>query len=163
MPPPASSEERDIALGEFQAFMKSGDPDGEPPGYWVEEDSNFLGGLLGTLFHFFLAVIRYFVFKLRFWSGVQWIAKLRIKTDQFSIEPGQCGLNVAYTYLGLSRLKKQDILGAVEALRLSGLVWPCPHNTTFGLKRGLANALKPYPEAQRVIDEYFQIVAAFKA
>jgi hypothetical protein len=70
-----------------------------------------------------------------------------VDLDRFSLEPASCGLNRAYTRLGLARLGSGDELGAVDCLRKSWRVHPCPHNTTFGLRPELWNAVATMPGA----------------
>lgn len=99
---------------------------------------------------------------LGIWPLVSACAKLRIITEGWSFEPRQCGYNRAYTLLGLARVKRKDISGAIKAIQESWQVLPRPHNTSFGLWTVLAKELKDYPEAEDSINDYREIVNAFR-
>jgi hypothetical protein len=129
-----------------------------------DEDKIFrsiLGLIGGFLLHSTLFIITLLAKKLHLWTLVSSCAKLRIKTDKLSAEPIQCGLNKAYTNLGLAKLHQKDIYSAIEALHMSSRVWPCPHNTTFGLSYELVKQLKNIPEAYNTVEEYKEIASAF--
>ena len=70
-----------------------------------------------------------------------WAARNIVDLDRFSLEPASCGLNRAYMRLGLAKLAARDELGAIDCLRKSWHVHPCPHNTSFGLSPALWRAL----------------------
>jgi len=99
--------------------------------------------------------------RLHLWRVVSICAKLRIKTDNFSDEPIQCGYNMAYTNLGIARFNQNDIDGAIDALYISGQVWPCPHKTSFGLSDELVNKLKNIPKADKAVKDYIEIASLF--
>jgi hypothetical protein len=82
------------------------------------------------------------------------LARARIATDRLSFEPRSCGLNNAYTNLGLARLGQEKIAEAISCLDASWHVHPCPHNTSFGLKKRLAAALARYPQAHAWLEQY---------
>jgi hypothetical protein len=82
------------------------------------------------------------------------LARARIASDRLSYEPRSCGLNNAYTNLGLALLRQNDVIGAIECLEASWHVHPCPHNTSFGLKTRLAAALKPHAQAHASLEQY---------
>jgi hypothetical protein len=98
---------------------------------------------------------------LRIKKAVSFFAKLRISTDKFSYEPCSCGYNNAYTKLGLALLTKNDVNGAIRCLDASWRVHPCPHNSSFGLKRSLVAKLRKYPEAENVVNQYIKIGKQF--
>ena len=85
------------------------------------------------------------------------LARLRVEADTFSLEPVSCGLNSAYTYLGLSLLAKNDLQGAIDCLDTSWRVHPCPHNVSYGLKRRLVGRLKNCEEAKKVVEQYIKM------
>ncbi len=62
-----------------------------------------------------------------------WAAGRVLTLDRLSLEPARCGLNRAYTRLGLAKLAAGDQLSAIACLRNSWHVHPCPHSTSFGL------------------------------
>ncbi len=88
-------------------------------------------------------------------------ARHRILTDKDWFEPVMCGLNAAFTDLGLALLETGDVNGAVECLRRSARVYPCPHNTTFGLDPRLWRALERVPEATAARSEYERVARRF--
>lgn len=90
-----------------------------------------------------------------------WSARHRILTDKYWYEPARCSLNHAFTDLGLALLEMGDVPGAVECLRRSWRVYPCPHNTTFGLSTRLWKALEGVPEAAAARSEYERIARRF--
>lgn len=96
--------------------------------------------------------------------GLQlWSARHRILTDKYWYEPARCSLNHAFTDLGLALLEMGDVPGAVECLRRSWRVYPCPHNTSFGLSPRLWKALEDVPEAAAARSEYERIARRFSA
>ena len=129
----------------------------------LESKANYCKYIFGTLLHgllFFLIAISK---QIRLWWLVLFFAKIRIVTDSWSFEPRQCGYNQAYTLVGLYRLRNKNVSGAITALKESWQVYPCPHNTTFGLSRELIVQLSKYPEAKLAIAEYIEIYNSFKA
>lgn len=98
------------------------------------------------------------------WLGWQlFSARHRILTDKVRVEPVTCGLNSAFTDLGLVLLGMGDVTGAVECLRRSARVYPCPHNTSFGLDPRLWRALEGITEAAAVRVEYERVARRFSA
>jgi hypothetical protein len=97
----------------------------------------------------------------RVYKASVFFAKTRINTDKYSFEPCSCGLNQAYTRLGLALLKKKDVAGAIDCLAASWRVHPCPHSTSFGLAKRLALALRPYPEAAVAVQQYVRMGERF--
>lgn len=89
------------------------------------------------------------------------LARARIVSDRWSSEPRTCGLNTAYTNLGLARLGRHDLPGAIRCLDASWRVHPCAHNVTFGLKQRLAAALKDHPEAHAALEQYERMSKLF--
>ncbi len=90
-----------------------------------------------------------------------WAANKIVALDHLSFEPVSCGLNRAYGRLGLAKLVAGDQLGAIECLRTSWRVHPCPHNTSFGLVVGLWQALASTPGAARASREYEEMARKF--
>ena len=85
------------------------------------------------------------------------LSKARIEADRFSFEPKSCGLNKAYTQLGLALLAQNDLDGAIGCLDASWRVHPCPHNASYGLDRRLVSKLKSYEEAKGVVERYISV------
>lgn len=90
-----------------------------------------------------------------------WAAQREIELDYLWYEPIACGLNHAYTRLGLSLLASGDTAGAARCLRASWHVYPCPHNTSFGLDRRLRAALSETEDAVESVDEYEAVERRF--
>mgnify|MGYP007055200521 CR=1 FL=1 len=114
------------------------------------------------IFHVPLYVITQLSKAIGFWWLASICCRLRIITDRWSFEPRQCGYNRAHTILGLYNLKRNDVDAAISALKESWQVYPCPHNTSFGLLLSLSKALENIPKAQGVVDEYKEICREFK-
>jgi hypothetical protein len=163
MKPPASIDDLKDGLEQYHAWSDAGGPEELCPDFMKEEfkQSNLSRMLLGLLVHIPLLLLKFMSLKIYFWPGVRWFTLARIRTDNLSFEPSQCGLNTAYTYLGIGKLKSGDIEGAINALKSSSLVWPCPHNTSFGLRMRLARELGEYPEARGAVNEYKQLAYLF--
>jgi hypothetical protein len=129
----------------------------------IVNDMGFLKIFMGLVIHSLIAILIFLSKLLRLWRVVILLSKLRVKTDGFSYEPRQCGYNSAYTNIGLSKLKIGDVVGAIEALDESWQVYPCPHNTSFGLKTSLVKELSKYPEASENVANYVEIYKRFRA
>lgn len=78
-----------------------------------------------------------------------WTARQRVAYDRMAFEPASCSLNHAFTELGLALLATGDYRSAIECLRKSWQVRPCPHNTSFGLNPRLWKPWGTYPRVQR--------------
>jgi hypothetical protein len=117
--------------------------------------------LVGLSLHPFLAILMETAQLLRFATLQAALARIRIATDTFSFEPKSCGLNNAFTHLGLALLAKKNIAGARKCLEASWRVHPCPHNSSYGLSKGLVSKLRDYPEAESEIAEYLRIGKKF--
>jgi hypothetical protein len=91
-----------------------------------------------------------------------WAAQKIVELDRFALEPASCGLNRAYTRLGLAKLAAGDELGAIHCLRNSWRVHPCPHNTAFGLSPALWRAIAAVPGASAARDEYEGMARRFR-
>lgn len=117
--------------------------------------------LAGMLLHSFVFGFTGLFSFLRMWWLVALLTKFRITTDWLASEPRQCGFNKAFTRLGMIHLKKGRVKSAISCLEESALVYPCPHNSSFGLAKGLAMALETYPEASNSVQEYKRINREF--
>ncbi len=116
----------------------------------------------GMVLHLFLWLLTRLgqIFKIN--SLSIWASKKRIKYDSFWPEPLSCGLTNSYTDLGLGYLREGEIRKAIECLDKAWRVYPCPHNSSYGLKLKLYNRLKNYPEAKDVTTEYREMWHNFK-
>jgi len=120
-----------------------------------------LRGLYGLLLHSILAVLRSAAIFLSSYRISQWASWKRIETDGLSFEPEACGMHSAFTNIGLARLKLRDLEGAIQSLKASCRVRPCPHTTSFGLHRSLRNELARYSEAKKAVEEYDSFAREF--
>ncbi len=118
-------------------------------------------GLTGSFLHTILVILRSAAMLLGLYRIQEWASWKRIETDSFSYEPEACGMHSAFTNIGLARLELKDLDGAIHSLRASCRVHPCPHTTSFGLKRSLRNALVPYVEAKEAIAEFDSFAREF--
>jgi len=92
-----------------------------------------------------------------------WAARQQVRFDWMALEPASCALNEAFTELGLSLLDIGDSNGAIESLRASWRVHPCPHNISFGLNPHLWVALGEIPGAETVRYEYENVARRFSS
>ena len=91
-----------------------------------------------------------------------WAAQKVIAFDGFLLEPASCSLNNALTELGLALLETGDRMAAINCLRRSWKVHPCPHNIWFGLKTRLWQALSSVEESVEARDEYQEMARKFR-
>ena len=90
-----------------------------------------------------------------------WAAREEIAVDRFWYEPASCGLNHAYTRLGLALLAGGDESGAIDCLQAAWHIHPCPHNTSFGLDPRLWSALVGVPAADHAREQYAEVARKF--
>jgi hypothetical protein len=97
----------------------------------------------------------------------RWAARKRIEYDHLWYGPMACGLNSAWTDLGLAMAASGDYAAAVNCLRQSWHVHPCPHSTTFGLQRRLLDRLRgaalTNQAVAEAVEEYEHVAGAFAA
>jgi tetratricopeptide (TPR) repeat protein len=117
--------------------------------------------LVGMMLQLFLVLTSEFGLVLGIPKIAIWASRASVKYDYLFFEPISCGLNFAYTRLGLGYLKAGDLERAIECLRKSWHVYPCPHNTSFGLRLRLARRLNDYPEARESVVEYLDMRKRF--
>ena len=149
----------------WSKWMNGPDPaKNKPEEYkkWDEFSPNGLRMALGTVAHLFLWCLTKIGLQFGIPSLSIWSSKTSIKYDQFYWEPISCGWNNSYTNMGLGYLKAGNIEKAIECLSKSWRVYPCPHNTTYGLKTKLCKELMEYPEAKEAVLEYQKILKNFK-
>jgi len=162
MTPEAAESEVLAHVVEWHAWLARGGA--EPsPAFFTAVEARLPLMLCGFLVHSVLALVHraFTLLHLHFLAGR--IAALRIATDGLSFEPRQCGLNNAYNNLGLAYLKRGKVAGAITCLEQSWRVYPCPHNTSFGLRMKLCKALASYPEAVVSVNNYKRINGVFVA
>lgn len=125
------------------------------------KDTGTLQGLTGCFLHTTLVILRFAAALSGFYRLQEWAAQKRLQTDSFSFEPEACGAHEAFTSIGLARVKVGDIQAAIQSLKASCRVHPCPHTTSFGLRRSLRDALLAYPEAKEAVEEYDSFAREF--
>ena len=137
MNPELSKNEVLSLLFIWSDWMRGPDPSKNKPKEFIKVDAIFpkgLSGCFGMLLHIYLWLLSKIGLKLKITPLTIWATKNRIKFDNLWYEPISCGLNNAYTDLGLSYLKIGNIEKSIECLDKSWRVYPCPHNTSFGIK-----------------------------
>lgn len=161
---PKDVKEAISAARQFHIWMQSNDHSQAPE--FIDDPRLHVGlasMLVGLTLHSTLSLVGALSQKLRLWPVVRLVARIRIRTDGLSYEPRQCGYNAAYTRLGLAELKRGNTAIAIHCLDESARVWPCPHNTSFGLRTRLARELSEVPQATAVVNKYWQVTREFKA
>jgi tetratricopeptide (TPR) repeat protein len=121
----------------------------------------FIG--IGMFVHLYLWILRKLGAVFRFPLVTIWASKTRIKYDYLWYEPISCGYTNAFADMGLGYLELGKVEEAITCLSKSWRVYPCPHNTTYGLTLRLYNKLKNYPEAAAATSEYQEMWEQFKA
>lgn len=146
-------------------WMNGPDPANNKPREYKILDSYPSGGLkitFGLALHIFLWVITKFSLKTGLNSLAIWASKNRIKYDQIWYEPYSCGLTSSFTDLGIGYLESGKMNKAIECLDLAWRVYPCPHNTSYGIKLKLYKKLREVTAARSVITEYREMWYKFK-
>jgi hypothetical protein len=129
---------------------------------WEKRIPTGINAVFGTVLHLFLWGLAKFGLLLRIPKLTVWASRKSIKKDFLWWEPISCGMNNSYTDMGLAYLQLGSIEKAIECLSKSCLVYPCPHNTTFGLKSKLCKKLSSFPEATDAVQEYRIMWKKFK-
>ncbi len=91
----------------------------------------------------------------------EWLARNRIRTDEYSSEPMSCGIHCAYTKYGLACLAQGDVTLAIQSLIYSLKIHPCPHLMSYGLLYALRNKLVSYTEAEEAIQLFDEAAYSF--
>jgi hypothetical protein len=99
--------------------------------------------------------------KMRIARLRQWCARMRIRLDRMVLCRAGCSFNQAITELGLAVLETGAVPGAIECLRRSWHVHPCPHNVSSGLSPNLWIALAGISEAEPIRMEYEKMARLF--
>lgn len=159
--------ERDIieAMVPYTAFMKAyraGKRGRDLPQLPTNPSDDAPWSVVASFFlHAPLAIAAKLARRCRAHRFLSLTARARLRTDALSFEPRSCGLNLAYTNLGLALLSQRDVWGAIACLDASWRVYPCAHNVSFGLNRLLALALRPYREAWPALEQYNRMSRRF--
>jgi hypothetical protein len=118
--------------------------------------------IFGIILHMYLSFLTKIGQKTRLNSLSIWASQKRIEYDQLWFEPHSCGLTGSYTDLGIGYLETGAIDNAIDCLDSAWRVYPCPHNTSFGIKLKLYKRLRDLPEAQDAVTEYKEMWYKFK-
>lgn len=129
---------------------------------WEKYEPKGKGFAFGTVLYLYLWALRKIGIIFGIPSLTIWASKNSIKHDHLWYEPKSCGYNNSYSDMGLGYLKKGNVEEAVKCLSKSWRVYPCPHNTSYGLKLKLFKKLRDRPEAKEVSDEYLEMWEHFK-
>lgn len=149
----------------WNAWMRGPDPANNKPDEFKWWDATIPNGFIfafGIVLHLYLWFMTMVGLKLNITALAIWASKASVKYDSLWWEPLSCGLNNAYTYLGIGYFKAGKIADAIKCLRKSWRVYPCPHNTSYGLKLNLFKKLKDCPEAKMATTEYLDMWQRFK-
>ena len=129
---------------------------------WVNSGSHNLKICFGISLHSFLWLLIKIGSALGIPSLMVWAANTRIEYDHLYFEPRSCGYTNSYTNMGLGYLKMGKIDEAIECLDKSWRVYPCPHNTSYGLNLKLYKKLKKIPKANDAVSEYAEMWEYFR-
>lgn len=146
-------------------WMKGSNPSKKKPDEYKRLDEYSPKGLrfaFGTVLHLYLWFLAKFGLLFGINSLAIWASKISIKHDNLWYEPISCSMTSSYTDMGLGYLKLGQVEKAVKCLNKSWRVYPCPHNTSYGLKLKLFKKLRDYPEASVAVAEYLEMWEQFK-
>jgi hypothetical protein len=129
---------------------------------WDKYSPNGLRFAFGTVLHLYLWFLAKFGLLFGINSLTIWASKISIKNDNLWYEPISCSMTNSYTDMGLGYLRAGNVENAIKCLNKSWRVYPCPHNTSFGLKLKLFKKLREYPEARGATAEYLEMWEQFK-
>ncbi len=148
----------------FHAFLDDTNPKKKYPEIFpVGWEVSSLVTLIGGVFlHLLLWCLGRCALKCRLYALAIWTARKRITYDYLWFAPQSCGLNHAYTDLGIACFRSGKTKDAVECLQKSWKVFPCPHNTSFGLSTRLCQLLAGEAIAADAVQEYREMRDAFK-
>lgn len=160
-----SEEEVLYLLRIWNNWMSGPDPANNKPQEYKfidREPSEFLKIFFGLSVHLFLWSFTKFGQIFRLYVLSIWAAEKRIRYDNLWYEPHSCGLTNSLTDLGLGYLEVGELSQSIECLDRAWRVYPCPHNTSYGLRLKLYNKLKKYPVAKDVTKKYRDMWYKFK-
>ena len=141
------------------AYARCEDPLPELPGR--DDQRGSIETAVGVAAHLGLAGIGWWAGRLGLGGLRVWAAREEIAIDRFWYEPASCGLNHAYTRLGLALLAGGDESGAINCPQAGWRIHPCPHNTSFGLDPRLWSALVGVSAADYAREEYAEVARKF--
>ncbi len=140
-------------LEQHRIWVESGGKADVPEFFAVTDPPSLFRLLGGGAIHGPAAILRWVCRKLGLWRLVAVFARFRLDTPDWGFESGSCERNNALTLLGRAHLKLGDTTSAIACLEQAALVYPCPHNTSFGLNQSLCRALEGHSEAQEAVTQ----------
>ena len=149
----------------WRKWLNGPDPaQNKPPEFkkWDEIGPKGISVGIGMLLHLYLWMLAKLGMVLRIQSLTIWASKARIKYDHLWFEPISCGYTNAFVDMGLGYLESGKVEKAIDCLSKAWRVYPCPHNTSFGLRLKLYKKLRDFPEAQQAVAEYKEMWEEFK-
>jgi hypothetical protein len=149
----------------YKQWMTGADPANHKPEEFKERfdgSSNNFQMIAGMFLHLYLWLLAKLGTVIGIPSLMIWASKMSIKFDYLWYEPLACGYTNACSDMGLGYLKTGKIDSAILCLKKAWRVYPCPHNTSYGLKLKLYKKLKPYPEAKEAVVEYAEMWEHFR-
>ena len=149
----------------WEIWINGPDPANNKPEEFIRWDEYSPVGArmaIGAVLHLFLWCSTKCGLLLRLPFLTIWATETSIKYDYLYWEPLSCRWNNSYTDMGLAYIKSGKIDKAIKCLNRSWRVYPCPHNTTYGLKSRLCKKLKEFPVAQEAVFEYQIMWKKFK-
>lgn len=142
----------------YRMALQKGVPKGERPALPQPAKTGRARMLLGAVLHSANYILQGLSEVLGIVKAQEWLARNRIRTDEYSFRPMSCGIHKSYTKYGLARLAQGDVVSAIQSLSYSTKIHPCLHLTTYGLSYALRNRLLPYEEAEEAI-KLFDVAA----
>jgi hypothetical protein len=146
---------------EYEKALRSGIPKSERPPRPRRKKLKTSKLLLGKIIH----SANYMLLSLSKVLGTvraqEWLAKNRIRTDEYSSQPMSRGIHYAYTEYGLARLAQGDVTSAIQSLSYSTKIHPCPHSISYGFIYALRNKLASYAEAEEAIQLFDEAAYSF--
>jgi hypothetical protein len=161
---PKSEEEVLRYLDEHRRWISTGDPALVPEFLQLEreEEKSALCQLLAGLFvHAPVSALRFLAEKLRLWWLVILLAQFRIRISDLGQDSVHCSRNVAYDALGYGYFRLGRYSQAEHCLDMAWRIYPCPHNTTYGLRMRLCRALQQRGASEPVVERYLRLAEAF--
>ena len=158
--PPADEAEVLHHLSEWRRFLSSNGA--SAPAFFKEEDRQGAGKLvLGVILQYVTRAARQAAERLRLWSLVVSLARFQTRSVGWGVDSTHCRLNEAYDSLGYALLQYGDVSQSICCLAKAWRVYPCPHNTSFGLRKRLVNALRNHADAADVVAQYDRFAQEF--
>ena len=159
---PESEEEVFRYLDEYRQWLNAADPALAPEFVRLEDEKTSVWGFVaGLLLHGPALALRILAEKLRLWWLVVGLAQFRISTPGLGFDSVHCRRNVAYNALGYAYFRLRRYSQAEHCLDMAWRIYPCAHNTSFGLRMRLCRALQQNGTSESVVERYLRVAEAF--